>query len=81
MALTKETTIDKIELVGPHRIIQVREAEVILEDGVEIARKLHRYTLAPDEDTENEELKTIKAAVHTPSVKANYKAFKERGKN
>ena len=38
MAITKEIIEDKIEIVGPYKIIQVRYATVIKEDGVEISR-------------------------------------------
>ena len=34
MAITKRTEQDKIEIVGPHKMIQVRTATIIEEDGV-----------------------------------------------
>ena len=37
MALEKITKIDKIEVVGDYKQIQVREATVIEEDGVELS--------------------------------------------
>lgn len=76
MALTKETTIDKIEIVGPFKMIQVREAEVIKEDGVEIARKFHRRCLCPTDDMSNEdaEVQAVSNAVHTQEVKDAYSA-------
>ena len=33
MALTKETVVDKIEVVTDYKIVQVRYAEVVKEDG------------------------------------------------
>ncbi len=39
MAITKETIVDKIEVVGQYNCIQVRYAQIVKEDGTEIARK------------------------------------------
>jgi hypothetical protein len=39
MAITKETIVDKIEVVGQYNAIQVRYAQIVKEDGTEIARK------------------------------------------
>ncbi len=47
MALVESTEIDKIEVVGPHKAVQVRKALVVKKDGVEIARSLVRYSLTP----------------------------------
>jgi hypothetical protein len=47
MALEETTEIDKIEVVGPHKAVQVRKAIVVKKDGVEIARSLVRYSLTP----------------------------------
>ena len=47
MALVESTEIDKIEVVGPHKAVQVRKALVVKKDGVEIARSLIRYSLTP----------------------------------
>ncbi len=47
MALEETTEIDKIEVVGPHKAVQVRKALVVKKDGVEIARSLVRYSLTP----------------------------------
>ncbi len=38
MAITKETEISKIEVVGPFKHVQVRIDTVIKEDGTEITR-------------------------------------------
>jgi len=47
MALTKSTAVDLIEVVGNN--IQVREATVIEDDGVEIAKTYHRSVVAQDQ--------------------------------
>ncbi len=78
MTITKEIIIDKIEFVGEHRHMQLREATVIKDDGVEIARSFHRKVIAPDESVASEtaEIKRIAAAVWVKSVKDKYAAFK-----
>jgi malonyl CoA-acyl carrier protein transacylase len=47
MAITKEATVDKVEIVGDLKHIQVRTVTVIKEDGVELSRSFHRHSLAP----------------------------------
>ena len=84
MALTKKIVEDKIEVVGDFKTIQIREATVVSEDGVELSRKLHRRVIQccrkegdawSDYDTSSEsaEVKAIAAAVWTDAVKTNYK--------
>ena len=74
MALVKESKVDKIEVVGEHKIVQVRVANVILDDGVEIARQHHRHVVVPGQDVSDEEqqVKDIVAVVHTPDVVQAY---------
>ncbi len=76
MALTEEIIQDKIEIVQPHSIVQVRTATVIKRDGVEISRSFHRHTVAPDADItgESAEVQAICAVVHTQAVKDAYAA-------
>ena len=79
MAITKRTEQDKIEVVGPHKMIQVRTATIIEEDGVEISRSFHRHVVAPDSDSSKEsaDVKAMVAQFHTDSVKAAYKKHQE----
>ena len=79
MAITKRTEEDKIEVVGVHKMIQVRTATIIEEDGVEISRNFHRHVVAPDSDISNEstEVKAISNAVHTDAVKTAWKKHQE----
>ena len=72
--LNEYTVQDKIEIVGEHKMIQVRTATVIERDGVEIARSFHRHIVAPSDDvtTESDEVKAIAKAVHTAGVKKKY---------
>ena len=71
MAITKRTEQDKIEMIGTHKIIQVRTATVIEEDGVELSRSFHRHVLHPDSDISGEpqETQDICNAVWTDEVK------------
>ena len=46
MAITKETVVEKVEVVGKWNI-QVATDTVIKEDGTEISRSRHRHTLEP----------------------------------
>jgi len=74
MAITKRTEQDKIEVVGPHKHIQVRTATIIEEDGVELSRSFHRHVVAPDSDSSGEsvDVKAMVAQFHTDEVKAAY---------
>ena len=46
MAITMETEVDKIEVVGPYRSVQVRACEVFTDDGTEISRgNYHRHVV------------------------------------
>jgi len=78
MAITKETQIGKIEVVGKYKSVQVRTDTVIIEDGNELSRKFHRHALMPDADisAEHSEVQAVCNAVWTDEVKANYETFK-----
>ena len=74
MAITKRTEEDKIEVVGEFKMIQVRTATIIEEDGVELSRSFHRHVIAPDDDSSNEsaDVKAMVAQFHTDAVKTAY---------
>ena len=78
MAITKETEIGKIEVVGSWNV-QVATDTVIKEDGKEISRSRHRHVLKPNSDISKEatEVQAVANAVWTDTVKANYKKFVE----
>jgi hypothetical protein len=85
MALIKEITQDKIEVVGASKSIQVRTRTSVLEDGVELSASFHRHVVScissakNDDDTwthtdtdvsgESAEVQAIAAAVWTDAVK------------
>ena len=86
MALTETIEYDKIEVIGIYKHVQVRKANVIKKDGVELARSFHRYTLdvgtldptnnLVDTDLSQQpaEVSTICNAVWTDEVKSLWKA-------
>jgi len=69
MALTKSNIIDKIEVVdsGDWKMVQVRTATVITENGTELSRGFHRRVIAPSDDwtSEDSEVQAICNTVHT----------------
>jgi len=75
MSLTKEVTIDKIEITE-NGVIQVRQATKILEDGNELSKSYHRWTIAPGQDYSDQpdNVKTICSVTHTPAAIAAYQA-------
>jgi len=87
MAITKETQIGKIEVVGKYKSVQVRTDTVVMEDGEELSRKYHRHalncgTLDADNnlvDTvltdEHAEVQAVCNAVWTQSIKDAYRTF------
>jgi len=56
MALTERFENDKIEVVGTYKAVQVRRANIIERDGVEISRSFHRHVLQPGRIDENDNL-------------------------
>ena len=74
MALEKIEKVDKVEIVGDYRHVQVRTATVIEEDGVELSRSFHRHVVAPTDDYsgETDEVKAVCEAVFTAEVVEAY---------
>jgi len=79
MALTKEISQDKIEVVGDYRHVQVRTKTAVMEDGVELSSGYHRHVVSAGQDysSESTEVQAICAAVHTDAVIAAYNASLE----
>ena len=87
MALTERFENDKIEIVGTYKAVQVRKANIIERDGVEISRTFSRHVLhAGDVDgsnnwvdtdisAEDADVRAICEAVWTDELKQAYKAF------
>ena len=81
MSLTKEIIQDKLEIVTEYKHIQVRNATVIKDNGVEVSRSFDRKVLTPDLDISNEsdEIKGIANVVWTDEVKASWAEFTDNG--
>ena len=78
MALEKTTVEDKIEVVdcSGYKMVQVRTATIITEDGTELNRSFHRHVVSPADDWSDAsaEVKAICNAVHTDAAKTAFEA-------
>lgn len=74
MSFTEHTEYK--EEVLPNQVIQVRRADVIKKDGVEVGRTYHRNVVVPGQDVSDQpaEVQAIAAALWTPEVIAAYEA-------
>ena len=79
--LEKLQIVDLIEVVE-NGSVQVRTRTSIMEDGKQISSAFHRHVVAPGQDysQEDEKVKTICAAIHTPETIAAYQAAVEASK-
>ena len=77
MALT-ETQAYKIE-INESKSIGVRRADIVLKDGVEIARSFNRAVFMPGSDVSDQpaEVQAVAATVWTDKVIAEYQATLE----
>ena len=82
MALTKETVVDKIEVLEMGQV-QVRTATRVLEDGVQLSSSFHRHVVDPstkasgswaDTDISGEDprVQAVATATWTSAVKTAY---------
>ena len=73
--LTEEIIVDKIEVVE-NGTVQVRTANVIKRDGIEINRSFHRHVLAPGSELAGEDARVaaIASVTWTDEVVAAYQA-------
>lgn len=76
MALTKEVRVDKLEIIGDFKLVQCREATIVLEDGKELSRSFFRHVLTADMDISGEpqETQDVCNAVWTDAVKTAWAA-------
>ena len=75
MSLTERKIIDKIEVLD-NNFIQIREANIIEKNGVEITRTFHRFILHPGDDLTEQEPKVVAIAnaIWTQEVIDAYRA-------
>ena len=82
MALTKETVVDKIEVLEMGQV-QVRTATRVLEDGAVLSSSFHRHVVEPstkasgswadtDISSEDARVQAIATATWTSAVKTAY---------
>ena len=64
MALTKETIVDKIEVLEMGQV-QVRTATRVLEDGAVLSSSFHRHVLAPGDDLSGQDARVSAIATAT----------------
>ena len=78
MAITKETVIGKVEVVGTYKAVQVAMDTLVKEHGNLISQTRHRHVLYPDMDISNEpqEIQNICNTVWTQEVKDAYETYK-----
>ena len=86
MAITKQTEIAKIEVVGLYKAVQVATDIIIKEDGNEISRSRHRHALQcgtlddsnnlveTDISSEDAEVQAVANSVWTDAIKNSWKA-------
>jgi len=85
MALTKETVVDKIEVLEIG-YVQVRTATRVKEDGAVLSSSFHRHVLAPSVKTdgswadtdisgEDARVQAVANATWTSDVKTTYQAM------
>lgn len=78
MALVEVTDeINKVEIVGEFKHIQIRSATWVEKDGVMIgSQQYSRRVISPLDDVSSEstEVQAIAAAVHTQAIKDAYQA-------
>ena len=83
MALVERTIIDKIEIVGKFKHVQVRQDNQIVDDGtdeVKVSGQWHRYSLTPSDNISSQpaEVQAIANATWTDEIKAAWKTEEDR---
>ena len=78
MAISEQSVIDQITVLEDGQI-EVRRADKILRDGVEIAETYHRHVVVPGASLSGEDARVAAVAttVHTSAVVAAYLAARE----
>ena len=73
MAFTERNEY-KVEVIPPYKILQVRRADIVEKDGVEVGRTYHRHVRSPGDDVSEDcaEVQAIAGALWTDEVVAAY---------
>ena len=78
MTITKEIKVEKIEVVGEYKAVQIATDTIIKEDDKEISRSRSRHVVHPDMDisSEDTEVQAVANAVWTDAVKSAWTTYK-----
>ena len=76
MALSKTVVVDKLEVLEMGQV-QVRQATIVTEDGVELSRAFHRHVLEPGADLtgQADRVVAVANAAWTAEVVSDWEAF------
>ena len=82
MALIEKIIVDKIEVVGDFKHVQVRQDNLIVDDNTDEIKSrgnFRRYVLSPGDNLSGqpEDVSAIASAVWTDEIKAAYAAHVE----
>ena len=82
MSLIEKTIVDKIEVVGDFKHVQVRQDNLIVDDATDEIKSrgnFHRYVLSPGDDLSGQpaDVAAIADAVWTDEIIAAYAAHVE----
>jgi hypothetical protein len=85
MALIEKTIVDKIEIVGTYKFVQVREDKQIVDDATDEVKahgQWHRYVLTPADNISGQpaDVQAIANTVWTDEIKAAYAAHLAAGR-
>jgi len=85
MALIERIIVDKIEIVGKFKHLQVRQDKQIIDDQTDEIKargQWHRYCLVPSDDISGQstEIQAIANAAWTDAVKTAWTDFQEAAK-
>ena len=69
MALTKTVLYDQVQIIGEYKVISIREATIISEDGVKLSETYHMDNLAPSDCSrdKDEDGVPVGTFTHTPT--------------
>lgn len=77
MALEKNVTVDRIEVVGNFKHVQIRRSVKVVENGTVISETFDRECIAPgmDYSSQPDDVRAVCDAVHTPEILSAYQEF------
>ena len=69
MAFTEKQEY-KVEVIPPYSVLQVRRADIVEKDGVEVGRTYHRHVRVPGDDVSSDaaEVQAVAGALWTAEV-------------